>query len=90
MEDQWGSRADRSLEHLVTADEPLMRVRRRLLKAAMELQEGQEPPGPYNPEGFRTHTARTKVPADLPATEVIERIKELTVGPTATPRIHAA
>ena len=90
VEDQWGSRADRSIEHLVTADEPLMRVRRRLLKAAMELQEGQEPPGPHNPEGFRTHTARTKIPADLPDTEVIDHIKELTVGPPPEARIHAA
>ena len=55
----------------------------------MELQEGQEPPGPHNPEGFRTHTARTKIPADLPATEVIDRIKELTVGPPPEARIHA-
>ena len=90
VEDQWGPRADRSLEHLVTSDEQLMRVRRRLLKAARELREGQEPAGAHNPEGFRTHTARTKMPADLPPAEVIDRIKELTVGPTVAPKIHAA
>ena len=90
VEDQWGPRADRSLEHLVTSDEQLMRVRRRLLKAARQLQEGQEPAGAHNPQGFRTHTARTKMPADLPPAEVIDRIKELTVGPTVAPKIHAA
>ncbi len=90
VEDQWGPRADRSLEHLVTSDEPLMRVRRRLLKAARELQEGQEPPGPHNPESFSIHTARVSLPGDVPAVEAIEQIKELTHGPTASPRIHAA
>ena len=90
VEDQWGSRADRSLEHLVTSDEPLMRVRRRLLKAAMELQEGQEPLGPHKPEGFRAHTARVSMPADAPATEVMERIKELTVGRPPSERVQAA
>ena len=90
VEDQWGSRADRSLEHLVTSDEPLMRVRRRLLKAAMELQEGQEPAGPHKPEGFRAHTARVAMPADAPVEEAMERIKELTVGPPPSQRVQAA
>ena len=90
VEDQWGSRADRSLEHLVTSDEPLMRVRRRLLKAAMELQEGQEPAGPHKPEGFRAHTARVAMPADAPVEEAMERIKELTVGPPPSERVQAA
>ena len=90
VEDQWGSRADRSLEHLVTSDEPLMRVRRRLLKAAMELQEGQEPAGPHKPEGFRAHTARVAMPADAPVEEAMERIKELTVGPPTSERVQAA
>ena len=90
VEDQWGSRADRSLEHLVTSDEPLMRVRRRLLKAAMELQEGQEPAGPHKPEGFRAHTARVAMPADAPVEEAMERIKELTVGRPPSERVQAA
>ena len=83
VEDQWGSRADRSLEHLVTSDEPLMRVRRRLLKAAMELQEGQEPAGPHKPEGFRAHTARVAMPADAPVDGGDGAHQGADVGPTA-------
>lgn len=90
VEDQWGPRADRSLEHLVSSDEQLIRVRRRLLKAARELQEGQEPAGPHNPACFSVHTARTTMAADVPAAEVIERVKALTHGPTSTARVHAA
>ena len=91
VEDQWGPRADRSLEHLVRSDEPLMRVRRRLLKAARELQEGQEPAGPFNPESFSVHTARTSMSGDTPDVEAMERIKELTHGPNSEQgRVHAA
>lgn len=90
VEDQWGSRADRSLEHLVTSDEPIMHVRRRLLNAARELMEGQEPAGPHNPEGFKVHTARMKVAADMPVTEAIEQIKKQTIGPVSPNQVHSA
>ena len=90
VEDQWGPRADRSLEHLVTSDEPIMHVRQRLLKAARELMEGQEPAGPHNPEGFKVHTARMSMPADMPVTEAIEQIKKQTLGPVSPNQVHAA
>jgi phthalate 4,5-dioxygenase len=43
QEDQGGPVADRSLEHLVSADEAIIQVRQRLLKALRGLQEGIEP-----------------------------------------------
>ena len=59
MEDQWEPRADRAMDHPVTA----WRVhRRRLLDAVRALLEGQEPSGPGNPDSYRVHTARVTVP----------------------------
>lgn len=48
--DQGGVIADRSLEHLVSADGAIIQVRQRLLKTLRELQEGVEP-GEPNVEG---------------------------------------
>ena len=89
VEDQWGPRADRSREHLVRTDESMIRVRQRLLKAARALQEGQEPPGPNNPEAFRTHSVRTSLPDDLSNAEITERMTTLSFGPTYGPGVHA-
>jgi len=44
--DQGGPIADRSLEHLVSADGAIIQVRQRLLKTLRELQEGIEPAEP--------------------------------------------
>jgi phthalate 4,5-dioxygenase len=46
QEDQGGPIADRSIEHLVSADEAIIQVRQRLLKALRGLQEGIEPMEP--------------------------------------------
>jgi len=46
QEDQGGVIADRSIEHLVSADGAIIQVRQRLLKALRELQEGTEPGEP--------------------------------------------
>ena len=46
QEDQGGPIADRSLEHLVSADQAIIQVRQRLLKALRGLQEGIEPMEP--------------------------------------------
>lgn len=72
-EDQWRPRSDRSLEHLVTSEESIMHVRRRLLTAARELMEGQEPAGPHHPEGFKVHTARMSMPADCRSPRPLSR-----------------
>ena len=46
QEDQGGPIANRSLEHLVSADGAIIQVRQRLLKTLRELQEGIEPAEP--------------------------------------------
>jgi hypothetical protein len=43
QEDQGGPIADRSIEHLVSADGAIIQVRQRLLKTIRQLQEGIEP-----------------------------------------------
>ena len=83
VEDQWGPRADRSKERLVSSDESIIKVRRRLLNAARALREGEEPSGPWNPEAYRVHTARVTVPADMPALEAVELVKTKMAGPVA-------
>ncbi len=83
VEDQWGPRANRNLERLVSSDESIIKVRRRLLDAARALMEGQEPSGPNNPMAYRVHTSRATVPGDMPPLEAVELAKERMVGPTA-------
>ena len=82
VEDQWGPRADRSKERLVSSDESIIKVRRRLLNAARALQEGEEPSGPWNPEAYRVHTARVTVPADMEPLDAVELAREKMTGPT--------
>jgi phenylpropionate dioxygenase-like ring-hydroxylating dioxygenase large terminal subunit len=55
IEAQWGPISHHWEEHLVSTDYMLIYVRRRLLKAAKELQNGIEPSGPSHPEIFRFH-----------------------------------
>ena len=75
VEDQWGAIVRRDLEHLVSADELIIQVRRRLMKAATELMEGQEPAAPHNPAAFRVHGARVTMPSDVPIEEAIEHAR---------------
>ena len=55
IEAQWGPIAKRELEHLVSTDFMMIYVRRRLLKAVKDLQNGIEPAGPFHPEVYRMH-----------------------------------
>ena len=55
IEAQWGPISHHWEEHLVSTDYMLIYVRRRLLKAAKELQNGIEPSGPSHPEIFHFH-----------------------------------
>ena len=84
VEDQWGPRADRSLESLVTSDQNIIAVRKRLIDAAVALMEGQEPSGPSNPDAYRVHTARMTVPDTLPIAEAVELVKKQTAGVVKT------
>ena len=52
MEDQWGPRAKRHLEHLTSYDYMIIGVRRRLLKTARNMINGIEPTEPWHPEAY--------------------------------------
>ena len=57
VEDQRGPVMDRSKEHLVSEDEVIIRMRSRMLNAARQLLEGQEPEEPFHPEVFSVRSA---------------------------------
>ena len=72
MENQWGPIADRTQEHLCSSDYAIIKVRRRLLKAAKDLVAGIEPEEPWHPETYRMHRETV---AAATAEEAIERAK---------------
>ena len=54
---------DRTQEHLGTSDAMIIRVRRRLIRAARELRDlGVTPPGVDNPEWYRVRTTSATLP----------------------------
>jgi phthalate 4,5-dioxygenase oxygenase subunit len=55
IEAQWGPIAKREYEHLVRSDYMIIHVRQRLLKAARDIQAGNDPEGPLHPELYRFH-----------------------------------
>jgi hypothetical protein len=59
MEDQWGSLADRTKEHLTSSDFMIIAVRRRLLKVVRAMAEGTEPEEPWRPEAYAYHQGRS-------------------------------
>jgi phthalate 4,5-dioxygenase oxygenase subunit len=71
IEDQWGPIAKRSLEHLVSSDEAIMRVRCNILQTAKGLQQGIEPPLVQNPEGSRVFPMRMVLPPDADVAEAL-------------------
>jgi hypothetical protein len=50
-----GPIADRSAEHLTSADRHVIHVRRRLAQAARAMASGIEPSEPWHPDGYRCH-----------------------------------
>ena len=56
MQESMGAIVDRSLEHLCASDAAIIRMRRRLMSAAKELDEGATiPPGVDDPGLYETH-----------------------------------
>jgi phenylpropionate dioxygenase-like ring-hydroxylating dioxygenase large terminal subunit len=55
VEDQRGPIADRTQEHLTSADVHVIHIRQRLLKAAKALAGGVEPSEPRHPEAYSYH-----------------------------------
>jgi phthalate 4,5-dioxygenase len=64
---------DRSKEHLGTADSTIIRVRRRLMRAAEDLRDkGTTPPGVDNPELYRVRSCQAILPGDVDWKEALE------------------
>ncbi len=67
-----GRVADRTQEHLGTADAMIIRMRRLLLAAVKELRDhGVEPPGVDTPDWFRIRSVAATIPVDAVWTEAL-------------------
>ena len=65
QDDQGGPRMDRGLEHLVSADQAIVQVRRRLLRALTDLREGQEPAEAHDGARYRVRSLDMVLPKDV-------------------------
>ena len=65
QDDQDGPRMDRRLEHLVSSDQAIIQVRRRLLRALRELREGQEPPEAHDGARYSVRSLDMELPKDV-------------------------
>jgi phthalate 4,5-dioxygenase oxygenase subunit len=77
VENQRGPVTDRTKETLVSSDKYLIHVRRRLMAAARQLEQGEEPSEPWHPEAFTLRNRRIEVPAGTPTDEVIGALLDL-------------
>jgi phenylpropionate dioxygenase-like ring-hydroxylating dioxygenase large terminal subunit len=83
MEDQRGPIMDRTREHLASSDEIIIRVRRKLLRAARALAEGVEPEAPRATKAWAIHTARVIVPNSMSEADALARLKPMVTDPTS-------
>ena len=72
MTDGMGIIADRSKEHLATTDMAIIRMRRRLIEAARELEEGIEPSAVTHPDSFSVRSGGCVLPRDVYFTDDAE------------------
>ena len=79
MTDGMGIIADRSKEHLATTDMAIIRMRRRLIKAAQALEDGIEPYPPHHPESFKVRSGGCVLPRDVYFTDDAEVWDDITV-----------
>ncbi len=82
VEDQRGPLMDRSKEHLVSEDEVIIRVRTRMLNAARQLLEGQEPAEPFRPEVFSVRSANFAVPQGESLEDAVMAVTRPSVEPS--------
>jgi len=64
QEDQWGPVTKRYKEHLGTTDLAVIALRRHLLKRAMDLQKGIEPPEAHNGAAYRVRSVAVVLKRD--------------------------
>jgi hypothetical protein len=64
-----GRIVDRSREHLGTSDTAIIAMRRKLRKAAADLQQGIEPSAAHNGDAYRVRSGGLMLPRDVPFDE---------------------
>ena len=65
MTDGMGAIVDRNHEHLGSTDQAIIRMRRRLIQAARELEEGIEPYAANHPESYKVRSGGALLPRDV-------------------------
>ena len=82
MTDSMGVIVDRTEEHLGTTDGAIIRMRRRLIEGARELQEGKEPYAASHPEVFKVRSGGALLPRDVFFTDDPEVTADITAADT--------
>jgi phthalate 4,5-dioxygenase len=85
MTDSMGAIVDRTEEHLGTTDSAIIRMRRRLIQGARDLQNGIEPYAATHPEVFRVRSGGALLPRDVFFTDDPETWDDITVKERLAP-----
>jgi len=85
MTDSMGLIVDRTEEHLGTTDSAIIRMRRRLIQGAKDLQNGIEPYAANHPEVFRVRSGGALLPRDVFFTDDPNTWNDITVTDKAAP-----
>jgi hypothetical protein len=80
MTDSMGAVVDRTEEHLGTTDTAIIRMRRRLIQGARELQQGIEPYAATHPEVYRVRSGGALLPRDVFFTDDPEVLADITAS----------
>ena len=75
-----GAIVDRSQEHLGTSDAMIIRTRRRLMRAAIDLCEGTTPPGVDQPELYRQRSGGVILPRSVDWVEATAELRQACLG----------
>lgn len=78
MTDSMGAIVDRTEEHLGTTDRAIIRMRRRLIEGAQQLQQGIEPYAATHPEVYRVRSGGAVLPRDVFFTDAKEVMEDIT------------
>ena len=71
-----GATVDRSQEHLGTSDAMIIRTRRRLMRAALDVRAGITPPAVDNPELYRQRSGGVILPRSVDWVEATEKLRQ--------------
>jgi phthalate 4,5-dioxygenase len=75
-----GPIVDRTQEHLGTSDAMIIRTRRRLIRAAIDLRAGMTPPAVDAPELYRQRSGGVILPRSADWVEATEQLRQAVVG----------